>query len=80
MATSTYPQRTGTDRRADFLAVFPTIVDELLEYMKQERMPEDAVAWFKEVSYRSWWYCGMTADRILVPPSRSWSTTRREVS
>lgn len=57
MSSTTYPKRTGTDRRADFLAVFPTIVEELLEYMNQEGMPKDAVDWFEKVSWGGGAFC-----------------------
>ncbi len=37
-------------RRQDFEAVFPKLVDELLDYMRHEGMPKDAVDWYSKVS------------------------------
>lgn len=35
--------------RDRFLGVWPQLRDELVEYMKGEKMPADAVSWFKKV-------------------------------
>lgn len=37
------------DKRDKFLAVFERIREELINHMKSENMPEDAVTWFNEV-------------------------------
>ena len=36
-------------KRQKFDAVYPILRDELLAYMKQEGMPEDAISWYKRV-------------------------------
>ncbi|KAG0697827.1 farnesyl-pyrophosphate synthetase [Suillus ampliporus] len=36
------------DKRNKFLAVFERIREELIDHMKSEKMPEDAVTWFNE--------------------------------
>lgn len=38
------------DTRNKFLAVFEGIREELIAHMKSENMPEDAIAWFNEVT------------------------------
>jgi hypothetical protein len=38
------------DKRNKFLAVFERIREELVIHMKSEKMPEDAVTWFNEVT------------------------------
>lgn len=38
--------------REQFLGVWPSLRDELVEYMQGEKMPKDAVDWFRSVS--SW--------------------------
>lgn len=38
------------DTRNRFLAVFEGIREELVAHMKSEKMPEDAIAWFSEVT------------------------------
>jgi hypothetical protein len=38
------------DTRNKFLAVFEAIREELVAHMKSEKMPEDAIAWFSEVT------------------------------
>jgi len=39
----------STSKREQFIAVFPQLVDELLEYMDKEGMPQDAKDWYKKV-------------------------------
>lgn len=36
--------------RDKFLSVWPGLRDELVDYMKGEKMPKDAVDWFRSVS------------------------------
>ncbi len=43
----------SAEKRQAFLDVFPSLVDELLDYMKAEHMPADAVKWYKEVSHKT---------------------------
>ena len=38
------------DKRNKFLAVFEQIREDLITHFKSEKMPEDAVTWFNEVS------------------------------
>ena len=40
-------------RRKRFEDVFPTIATELIDYVKGEGMPEDAVEWYHKVSQSS---------------------------
>lgn len=36
--------------RDKFLSVWPSLRDELVDYVKGEKMPKDAVDWFRSVS------------------------------
>lgn len=48
MATSTNGMRRGTSR-AEFEAVFPTLVEDLVHHCKQYNMPDNALQWFENV-------------------------------
>jgi hypothetical protein len=53
----------AASKRDQFLAVFPKLVDELIEYMDKEGMPQDAKDWYKKVSEEreirpEWEVCG----------------------
>lgn len=39
--------------RDKFLSVWPELRDELVSYAQNERMPADAVKWFKDVSFET---------------------------
>lgn len=49
IATYSYTM-SHADTRNKFLAVFEGIREELIAHMKSENMPEDAIAWFNEVT------------------------------
>lgn len=38
-----------TTSRADFEAVFPSLVDDLLNHAKKYNLPENALQWFEKV-------------------------------
>ncbi len=69
-------------KRAKFEGVYPVLREELLAYLKQEGMPQDAVAWFQRVrpsfSPRYFWEivailtCGARDDWCRI-----WTTTCR---
>lgn len=40
----------SADKRQQFLAVWPALADELVQYMEGEKMPQEAVDWFRRVS------------------------------
>ena len=39
----------SAEKREQFLSIWPSLSDELVEYAKGEKMPKDAVEWFKRV-------------------------------
>ena len=47
------------DRRQRFIDVFPGIRDELIEYLANEKMPEEAQKWYKNVSPASRCQCAI---------------------
>lgn len=40
----------GTTRK-EFEAVFPSLVDDLIQHCKQYNMPEDTLDWYRNVSH-----------------------------
>lgn len=40
----------STTARADFEAVFPSLREDLLNYAKQYKLPQNALEWFEKVS------------------------------
>jgi hypothetical protein len=48
------------ERRKRFEAVWPLIRDELVDYLEQEKMPGEAVEWFKRVIIPSY-FCDLLA-------------------
>ena len=47
----------GTTRK-DFEAVFPSLVDDLVEHCKQYNMPDNALKWYEQVSCSYILACG----------------------
>jgi len=39
----------SAEKRDKFLSIWPSLSDELVDYAKGEKMPKDAVEWFKRV-------------------------------
>lgn len=52
----------STTNRADFEAVFPSLVEDLLNHAKKYNLPENALQWFEKV--------------LLFPPRHSNWTDR----
>lgn len=50
MAAPPAPQSSSKLSRERFLAVWPAIKDELVDYLKAEKMPAEAQAWYDKVS------------------------------
>lgn len=49
-ATSILAGDAAASRRQNFESVFPTVRDELVQYVKDRGIPQDAVDWFAKVS------------------------------
>lgn len=46
------PTMSSASKRDAFLAVWPSLATELVDYLRAEGMPQDAVSWFQRVSSR----------------------------
>ena len=65
-------------RRKNFEAVWPSIRDELLEYLSQNNMPKEALEWYKRVRHSS-----LGLDSVPATHSarrRIWIITHLEVT
>lgn len=57
--------------RERFLAVFPVIRADLLQYMDEEKMPSEAKAWFAKV--RAVWRVPRLTRAVPRPQHARWS-------